>query len=240
MNLLIFGGTSDARKLAERLQRHSIRFCVTTDYAQQLLPRRDNLEILVGKKPVPEILELLKQETDYIIDATHPYAQSIRASLKKVAELTGVKLLRLRRELSEQEGFPDYESMVDYLSKKEGRILLSSGGNSAKAFTALQDFAERVYVRMLPLPDKMQEIVDLGYAPSHLIAMQGPFSTDFNRVMLRDLKIQYLVTKNSGAAGGFAEKKEAAAAEQVELLILRAEPEEGYLLEDLIDYLEAL
>mgnify|MGYP002243714069 CR=1 FL=1 len=40
--------------------------------------------------------------------------------------------------------------------------------------------------------------------------MQGPFSRELNTAMLRETKAEFLVTKESGAAGGFADKVQAA------------------------------
>ena len=45
-----------------------------------------------------------------------------------------------------------------------------------------------------------------GLYGSHLIAMQGPFSKEMNEATLRQYECQYLVTKDSGKAGGFRKK----------------------------------
>ena len=47
--------------------------------------------------------------------------------------------------------------------------------------------------------------------PSHILAMQGPFSKELNAAMLRSTGAAYMVTKASGSAGGFEEKIAAAA-----------------------------
>lgn len=39
--------------------------------------------------------------------------------------------------------------------------------------------------------------------------MQGPFSAEINEAMLRQFQCSYLVTKDTGLAGGFPEKMEA-------------------------------
>ena len=50
----------------------------------------------------------------------------------------------------------------------------------------------------------------LGFEGKNLIAMQGPFSKELNAAMLRQYDCRYLVTKDSGKAGGFEEKIQAA------------------------------
>ena len=42
--------------------------------------------------------------------------------------------------------------------------------------------------------------------PSHIIAMQGPFSQAFNAALYDQLDIKVMVSKDSGAQGGVAEK----------------------------------
>ena len=56
----------------------------------------------------------------------------------------------------------------------------------------------------------MRTCLDLGYRPERLICMQGPFSEGLNRAMFKAANAGILVTKNSGAAGGFPEKARAA------------------------------
>ena len=50
----------------------------------------------------------------------------------------------------------------------------------------------------------------LSLPPSHLICMQGPFSEEMNIALIRQTGASVLVTKDTGTAGGFNEKKTAA------------------------------
>ena len=63
---------------------------------------------------------------------------------------------------------------------------------------------------MLSLPSVIEACRELGFEGKNLIAMQGPFSEEMNRAMLRQYDCRYLVTKDSGKAGGFPEKIQAA------------------------------
>ena len=57
--------------------------------------------------------------------------------------------------------------------------------------------------------------------------MQGPFTVEMNVAMLQQYNIRCLVTKDGGAAGGFAEKAAAAAQCGVQLVVLRRPKEQG-------------
>ena len=69
--------------------------------------------------------------------------------------------------------------------------------------------------------------------------MKGPFSKELNCALIRDLGIDILVTKASGAAGGFWEKVEAARECGIELVVIhRPVKEDGLTMEQLKDELE--
>ena len=88
------------------------------------------------------------------------------------------------------------------------------------------DFAERFFVRVLPLPGAITKCIDAGFSPSHVIGMQGPFTRELNEAMLRQVGAQWLVTKDSGTVGGTAEKL-AAARDAGARCIVVARPAEG-------------
>jgi len=71
--------------------------------------------------------------------------------------------------------------------------------------------------------------------------MQGPFSRAFNEALWRDWQIDCVVTKDSGDAGGFAAKAEAAAALGIPLITVeRPVIEYPLVLEDFSAVLQHL
>jgi precorrin-2 dehydrogenase/sirohydrochlorin ferrochelatase/precorrin-6A/cobalt-precorrin-6A reductase len=63
---------------------------------------------------------------------------------------------------------------------------------------------------MLPDGAGIARALELGYARERLIAMQGPFGYEINKAMLVHSNAAWLVTKESGSAGGYDEKLAAA------------------------------
>ena len=62
-----------------------------------------------------------------------------------------------------------------------------------------------------PLPPEMlQKCLDKGVPAGHLLCMQGPFSTEMNTALIHENDIRYVLTKQSGRAGGYQQKVEAA------------------------------
>ena len=98
--ICIFGGTTEGRKLAEFLsgQPCDVMVCVATDYGQTLLPEAEHVSVSARRLPVGEIVSLLTEHRfDLVIDATHPYAQSITKSIARACRETGTLRWRLLR-----------------------------------------------------------------------------------------------------------------------------------------------
>ena len=117
-----------------------------------------------------------------------------------------------------------------HLAGRTGNILLTTGSKDLAVYTeALPDFAERLYARVLPVTSSIEYARELGIPLDHIVAMKGPFSADFNCALMRELSIGVMVTKASGAVGGFPEKMEAAERCGVQAVVIgRPTAEEGY------------
>lgn len=109
---------------------------------------------------------------------------------------------------------------VSYLRLTQGPVLVTTGSKELDVFCTLPEFAERLYVRVLPMPDVVGRCYDLGLRGAHVIAMQGPFSYELNLALLRHYGCRYLVTKNTGKVGGMEEKIAAALDANVEVVLI--------------------
>ena len=225
--ICVFGGTTEGRELVEFLnaQPCEVTACVATEYGQALLPEAERLTVSARRLPADEIKALLTdRQFDLVIDATHPYAASITKSIARACAETGVERWRLLRGASdapEDAVFVEStEKAIEFLNQTEGNILLTTGSKELKAYSQIKDFAERVYARVLPLEDSLVLCREAGVKAAHILAMQGPFSEEMNTAMLRAIGAKWLVTKDGGAAGGFAEKAAAAAKTGVRLLVI--------------------
>ena len=225
--LCVFGDTTEGRELVEYLNTQPCRVtaCVATEYGQTLLPEGENLTVSARPLPVGEIGALLQAERfDLVIDATHPYAASITRSIAAACEAAGVehwRLLRGASEAPEDAVFAENtDEAVRFLSGTEGNILLTTGSKELSKFAALPDFAARCWARVLPLPASLEACGAAGLSPSHIFALQGPFSREMDEAMLHRTGARWLVTKDGGAAGGFQEKAAAARHAGARLLVI--------------------
>lgn len=245
--LCVFAGTAEGRELVEFLagQQVELFVCVATEYGGKLLPQGKGITISTHRMNEQEMEDLFAREGfDLVVDATHPYASVVTQYIKEACDAQGVEYLRLARggDCLPEDGVyvSDVAQAVEYLNAREGNVLLTTGSKDLKAFSAIRDFENRVYARVLPMEDSLALCRQAGLKCAHILAVQGPFSQEMNQAMLNFVRAKYLVTKDSGAKGGFDEKIEAARALGVTSIIIGRPPQvEGIGLDEMMERLEA-
>ena len=120
---------------------------------------------------------------------------------------------------------------VSYLKKTTGNILIATGSKELHLYTEIENYRQRCFARVLSTREAVEKSVDLGFEGRHLIAMQGPFSVEMNLALLKQTESVWFVTKESGAAGGFEEKLEAARLAHAVPVIVRRPDEAGESLD---------
>lgn len=236
--ILVFAGTTEGYELCRFLSSRGVfvHGCTATDYGKKALEENQFLKVQAARLTQEEMEELMREVSpEMVLDATHPYAAQVTGNIGRACENTGfpyVRILRASQEGSSGTVYVDSpEAAVEYLNDKEGNILLTTGSKELYKFLALKGFSERVYARVLSLPSVMDACREIGLEGRHLIGMQGPFSQELNAAMVRQYKCRYLVTKDTGKAGGFSEKIQGALlAGAVPVVIGRPILEEGLSL----------
>ena len=229
MRFVIFSGTTEGRKLSSLLSEAGadVTVCVASDYGSEEQGRIPNVEIRTGPLSPEEKQELLR-DCALCVDATHPYATHVTASVREACRKAGARYVRLLRPASETEGARCFESAEDaarWLKYQEGNILLTTGAKELPAFAAI--VPERIYPRILPNHQSLEACERLGIPHRNIIAMQGPFSDELNRAIIRQYRIRYLVSKDGGVAGGFPDKVRACRETGAELILLSRPEESG-------------
>lgn len=215
--ILIFAGTTEGRVLSERLAAAKIfhTVCVATDYGEIVLKENDFATVHRGRMNAEEMIEWIeKGNYSVIVDATHPYAEIVTCNVRAAAKKCNIKYLRLKRNLDivEKENierFETTESCAKALENVPGNILLTTGSKELDVFCKCEDVRQRLYVRVLPGIESINACMKNGINGKQVIAMQGPFSELLNEAILKQYRIQCMVTKQSGQSGGYAEKIEA-------------------------------
>lgn len=241
--LLIFSGTTEGRLLAEHVQgKFQVTVSVATEYGRELAR---GLHVITGRMDSSQMEDYFrKKRVELVVDATHPYAREATKNIKAAAEKAGIAYIRIVRKSASGQGLTvvkDACEAATVVQQREGNILLTTGSKDLDVFTTVRDYRKRIYPRVLPVVGSIGRCYGLGYEPSHVIAMQGPFSEKLNIALMDQFHIKLLVTKDSGPEGGIQEKLAAARAVGAEvILIQRPDQEGGLTLEEAIEYLEGV
>ncbi|MFJ2773230.1 cobalt-precorrin-6A reductase [Streptomyces sp. NPDC087300] len=202
MHVLILGGTTEARRLAELLAGVAGTRVTSSLAGRVAAPRLPPGEVRVGGFGGAGGLAdwLREHRVDALIDATHPFAGTISFNAAAAAAATHVPLLALRRSGWVAEPGDDWH-MVDSLDQAARvlpalgeRVFLTTGRMGLAAFAGrgldrLWFLVRSVDAPEPPCPARMEVLLD-----------RGPFSLDGERELLRRHRIDVVVTKDSGGA----------------------------------------
>jgi precorrin-6A/cobalt-precorrin-6A reductase len=221
MKILILGGTSEARALAEALGRRA-EFAVTVSLAGRTAePLPQGAPVRRGGFGGAEGLAryLSEEKVDVLIDATHPYASAISENAAEAVSETGVKLIALRRppwrkvigdNWIEVDGVED---AVRALGQASRAVFLALGRNELRPFASAPQHS--YLIRSVDPVDPPLGVPHVTY-----ITARGPFSESEDRDLLTRHNIEAIVAKNSGGAATYG-KIAAARALRLPVIMLK-------------------
>ncbi len=214
---LILGGTTEAAALARCMAEAGINGTVSMagrvkTPAAQALPLR-----VGGFGGVAGLVAYLRDnDVSHVVDATHPFAAQMSTHAVEACAETGVSLLALTRApwLAQPgdrwQHVPDIAGAVAVLDRLATRVFLAVGRMH------LADFAVNSQhfhlLRLVDVPEGPPVFPD-----QHVIVDRGPFTVAGDLGLLRDHRIELVVSKNAGGTGAQAK---IAAARQLDLPVL--------------------
>jgi precorrin-6A/cobalt-precorrin-6A reductase len=215
MRVLILGGTGEARALADRLvaMGHEVTTSLAGRTSDPILPEGN---IRVGKfGGAPGLVGYLRAaRIEWLVDATHPYADLISVNAVAAARASGVPLLRLTRpKWIEPEGagwihVPDMAGAPGALPAGAS-VLVTTGHEGLETLLARRDC--HFVVRLIEAPASPLP----AYAV--LVRERPPYTIEGERALMAREGITLLVTKNSGGEQTVAKLR---AAEQLGVAVV--------------------
>jgi precorrin-6x reductase len=213
----VFSGTSDGNALADEIAKQGKQVIVSaaTDYGQEVVKRNyPHLYATGGRKGVEaRRQELRDSKATHLVDATHPFATEITSQLIGLAEDLDIPYYRYERASScvVDENVSLVATMEDAgkLAASKGKnVFLATGSKELRVFTKMETDT-KWFVRLTPDPKMVQRAMDAGIPRTQTCGMQGPFSKEFNLALWKQWNIDCVITKDSGNAGGYEDKKQA-------------------------------
>ncbi|GAA1723829.1 cobalt-precorrin-6A reductase [Nonomuraea bangladeshensis] len=206
--VLILGGTAEARALAAELAADPALRVVSSLAGRVSNPRLPVGEVREGGFGGAEGLAawLTRERIDVLVDATHPFAERMTASAAAASAASGVPLLALRRPGWREGPGDDWlrvgslPAAADLLVSRdwragaaapgEVRVFLTTGRRSLPVFAPLPGvwlLARSVDPPEPPVP-----------ANAYVLLDRGPYTVEGERALIREHRLDVLVTKDSG------------------------------------------
>ncbi len=237
--VLVFAGTQEGKVISQFLCDNNVdtTAATATEYGETCLENIDGLKTMSGRMALKEMTQAVKNY-DIVVDATHPYANIVSDNIKHVCDDTGIKrirIVRLMQSVKENENvlrFDNLHTACEFLKTQSGNILATTGSKELESFANIKNYKNRVYLRVLPICASIARCEEYGFPTSNLIAIKGPFDEQMNIAMIKSIDAKFLITKDTGSTGGFAEKLTAAQKLGIKLIIInRPGVDEGLCVE---------
>jgi precorrin-6A/cobalt-precorrin-6A reductase len=232
----IIGGTSEARELINMLgDRTDYIATIATEGGKEFL---NSNNVYIGRLNKAEMVNFAKENTiDTVVDLSHPYAKVVSDNARSISEELGIKYLRYVRKRTEYEDeliyLNSYEQCYEYLTKIKGTVFFTTGSKNIGDFEKVRGENRFIY-RILPAIESLEICRRYNIHMENIIALLGPFSKEFNKIMLSIYNANYCVMKDSGDAGGTLEKIQACKELGVKPIMIGREDEKGFTqLEDI-------
>ncbi|MBK0280743.1 precorrin-6A/cobalt-precorrin-6A reductase, partial [Salmonella enterica subsp. enterica serovar Infantis] len=180
--VLVVGGTSDARALCRQLDAANVAYTLSVATpAGKTLAGDIKGQVRCGRLEYGQMVDWLKENrTRWVIDASHPYAEMVSHNLLRACETAGVLLSRYQRpeQLSNLTHPLLYtaRSIADAceIARHFGpRVLLTTGSKDLAVWRA--GLAEKTLLaRVLPVAEVIQRCSELGFGVGEIFALCGP------------------------------------------------------------------
>jgi len=209
MRLLILGGTGDAKQLAQALIKAAVLSARALEiiYSVAGLVRAPQLECDVvsgGFSQFGGLAAYIRQrKIDALLDCTHPYALAMSSKAVDAAIETGIACWRLER--------PEWQAQVadDWRMFSGWDELLTQVAQYRSVFISsgqLPTSVLKYFEGIVSAADEPQtQLLRTAVAPEHELPSSmrwlkaiGPFELDAELALMREHRIDCIISKNSG------------------------------------------
>jgi precorrin-6A/cobalt-precorrin-6A reductase len=222
--ILILGGTTEARLLAERLAGRAGLDVTLSLAGRTVAPARQPVPVRSGGfGGAAGLADYLQREhVDVLIDATHPYAGGISANAWAAAQMSSVRFVAVHRPpwiAVAGDRWTEVENVrgaVRALGATLRRVLVALGRNEiAPLVEAPQHF---YLIRSVDPVDPPLRLPQATY-----VTGRGPFVEADELALMRTHRLEAVIAKNSGGGATYG-KIAAARALGIEVIMLRRPP----------------
>jgi len=244
LKVLILGGTTEASALARKIAGDARLAPVLSLAGRTTAPRPQPIPTRTGGfGGIEGLVGFLRGNAiDAVVDATHPYADQMSAHAVAACRETGVPLVSLvrpewqRHAADRWQVVADTEAAARALGVEPRRVFLSLGRQEVHVFAAAPQ--HHYLARLIERPEQATLPPDL-----RLLQARGPFDREAEKRLLRDERIDIVVSKNAGGTATYAKIEAARALGLPVVMIARPYKPAGTVVADVdacVDWLHGL
>lgn len=238
--IAVIAGTSEATEFIHALpENYEVTAFAATEYGRMILAK-ERCAVHVGRLDKGGFAVELAH-MDAVVDASHPFAVAVTETVQLVCAQQKIPYFRLGRPQLHYDydriiRVPSKETAAEQLSKMSGNILLTTGVNTLAFYESnVTDFAARGWARILDTADSRRMA---AVSRAHLVYAMPPFPQEDTVSLIEAHQIAALVSKDSGARGGVAEKVAAAKACGIPVILIGAPREDVHTISEVLFQLE--
>jgi precorrin-6A/cobalt-precorrin-6A reductase len=226
LKIFLLGGTKDSTDIIKFIKNNFkdsyILTTTTTKYGGELSKVSGSDDVISKPLLKNEILDILnKNDFDFLIDATHPFASHITQTAIEVSNVMGISYIRFERpvfdlscvdtgKLYHVNSFCEAGRLiVEDLDMGNVNVLHFAGANTMGDVLHYVN-VENFYPRVLNIESSLEKCEDLGINKDHILFMEGVSSKEENKDLIKKFDAKVIITKESGSTGGLFEKISAA------------------------------
>ena len=210
--ILVFGGTTEGRRAAEVLEEAGSVYFYSTKTGEQELTLHNGQRIDGAMDEEAMYAFCLEHSIRLMVDAAHPFASQLHATIAKVAESLQIPVVRYERIYPPRESdivwIDDYNELTSYISPHT-TLLATTGVQSISKIKFLEMQGIKVIYRILNRESSILLAHEQGATDEQLCFYPQTASADA------------VLMKESGVSGGFVEKVAEAKEKGMRIIVLK-------------------
>lgn len=210
--ILVFGGTTEGRRAAEVLEEAGSVYFYSTKTGEQELTLHNGQRIDGAMDEEAMYAFCLEHSIRLMVDAAHPFASQLHATIAKVAESLQIPVVRYERIYPPRESdivwIDDYNELTSYISPHT-TLLATTGVQSISKLKFLEMQGIKVIYRILNRESSILLAHEQGATDEQLCFYPQTAGADA------------VLMKESGVSGGFVEKVAEAKEKGMRIIVLK-------------------
>lgn len=222
--ILIIGGTSEGKLAATVCDEAAKTFFYSTKYQSVSIESAHAETISGGMDAAQMSCFCSEQQIDLIVDAAHPFAGGVHATVGVVGQQLKIPLVRYERPcLSDVDStdlvyyFDTFPAIEDFLLEQNLDPVLALTGINSIPKLARYIKRHTCYLRIMRREESIKLLENSQFPPEHILYYEDTIDKP---KLLKELSPQAIITKDSGSTGGFEHKLKMARDLGVPLLVL--------------------